>query len=131
MKITNNDLIKLYKGLANINKKLPIQINYIIAKNISELEKTALVIDNERQAIISKYAQRNEDGTFVINEGNYSIPYNKIADFSADINELMSIVNDIPLMTISKEIINQASNERYDVMSTDDMVSLSMIIEEV
>ena len=94
--MTNEEILKVYQGITElINKKavLNIKTSYTLAKNKSVLTPFVQVIENERIKIYDKYGTRSE-------EGNITVPNERIPELEKDADELLAIENKVPIVKI-------------------------------
>ena len=81
--------------------KLPIKVSYAVAKNVNKLEKELDFFNIEKNKMMDKYCEKNDDGTLKISEeGNAKILDKHLDDWNKEYNELLDI--DIDKVQISK-----------------------------
>lgn len=74
MNLTFKDISELYDKLRSISiKKLPFKISYAISKNMAGIEQENKIIESNRIKLIEMYADKDESGKAVINNGEYHI----------------------------------------------------------
>ena len=95
----NKDIYRLYEGLCEIadnsSLRFNIKTSLILAKDKAILEPIYDAIYQSRQSIIKKY------GKLINNGSDWNIPYEKVEEFSSELNELMEIDNNICLEGIT------------------------------
>lgn len=99
MKLTNTQIYNYATGLNEAFKdnaqKLPIKINFYLQKNKSTLLSLAQDIETARFNIISNYGSPSEDGS------QYIIPKEKIEEAQQELNDLLSLEQDVNIYTIN------------------------------
>ena len=108
MKLSNERILRDITALAEIAKKeLPVKVSYAIAKNISKIEKEFKLYDKEREKLIDKYAEKDNDGKVIIGENNQFKIKSECTDaWSKDIRELLDIENDIDIYKFKIDELN-------------------------
>ena len=95
----NQEIYRLYEGLCEIaddpSLRFNIKTSFILAKDKAVLEPIYAAIYQNRQSLIKKY------GKLINNGSDWNIPFEKIEEFSSELNELMEIDNDICLSNIT------------------------------
>ena len=100
MKISNEILVNSVNVLNKLNKlELGIKVGYKLAKNIKNIEKELVIYDKEKQKLINKYAEKNDDNEVKVNE-NGTINILDADGWNKDYKELLEIENDIKLELI-------------------------------
>lgn len=122
--LTNQEICLIAEGLEKIiqdneNKVLfPFGINFLILKNKNLLSQLAREILEEREKIISQYAEINKE------DNTAFIPKEEVENVNNILKELFSIKQDINIQTIFLEDIE-------DIMLTPSQAeSLMFMIEE-
>lgn len=133
MNLTFKDVSELYDNLRNISiKKLPFKISYAISKNMAALESENAIIESNRIKLIEMYADKDESGKAVINNGEYHIAEEIQPAFAKEYNEFMDtqteVLKDVSEINISE--FEKLEDSRYDALSPADMTALSFMISE-
>ena len=124
-KLTNKEIIEKVGMLGEIsNRKLPVKVSYAIGKNISKIESELKHYNKEREKIVDKYCEKDEEGNFKIENGNYVIKENEIENWNKDMKDLQEIVVEIDVHTFSIDMLNG-----YD-MTASEMMCIDFMIEE-
>lgn len=124
-KLTNKEIIEKVGMLGEIsNRKLPVKVSYAIGKNISKIESELKHYNKERENIVDKYCEKDEDGNFKIENGNYVIKENEIENWNKDMKDLQEIIVEIDVHTFSIDMLNG-----YD-MTASEMMCIDFMIEE-
>ncbi|NWK12777.1 hypothetical protein [Clostridium cadaveris] len=105
MKLSNEVLINSINVLSKLNNmELNIKVSYAIAKNIDKLEKELKVYNDQKKKLIEKYSVKGEAGNVKVNEdGTINIQEDKVQDWNKDINELITLENEVDIHQINVE----------------------------
>jgi len=124
MKLSNEKILNDSTKLAQIaQKELPIKASYAIAKNLAKLEAELKTYNTEREKLIQKYSQKDEQGKTMADENNQiTIQKENLDDWNKDIKELLAIENDIDIHKFSIEALNGYSMTAADLMLIDYMI---------
>ena len=99
MKLTNNQIynyaIELQKNFQDETQKLPIKINFYLQKNKNILLELAQNIEQIRTDIIANY------GELDIETNQYTIPPEKVAEVSKELEDLFSLEQEVQIYTVS------------------------------
>ena len=92
IKITLGQLYEAYPILKNVmEQKFTGKIAFQLARLVRELDKEMVTFENSRNAIIEKYAEKDDEGKIVIsNETQVKIENDKINDCNKELFELLS-----------------------------------------
>lgn len=128
MKLTNRKIINdvgLLLKLSNI--QLPVRTSYVISRNIKKIEKELEIYNEERQKLLDKYAEKNEDGSLKVDENDQlKIPNENLKAWNKDINELLDIEIDID---IHKFNIKDLLNSNCEI-TANELILIDYMIEE-
>lgn len=102
MKLTNLQIYNYANALleefgAGCDITLPVKINFFLQKNIQTLTTLGKEVENARLAIVQQYGELNEEGTA------YIIPADKIEAASNELNDLLSLEQDVLIRTFKIE----------------------------
>lgn len=104
MKLTNQEIYNYALALNNAfqdsSQKLPIKINFYLQKNKMTLTELAQEIELERMNIIRNYGSPTEDGN------QYIIPQDKIIETQQELNDLLSLEQEVTIYTININSLN-------------------------
>jgi len=105
MKLSNEKLVNSIEVLSKlINMNLNIKASYMIARNISIIEKEVSIYNSEREKLINKYGIKDEDGKLKLNENNtIQLEQDYLEDWNKDIKELLELEVDVKIEEIDKE----------------------------
>lgn len=122
MKLSNEKILNTINVLGNLNNaQLPIKVAYAVSKNINKIESELKAYNTEKAKLIEKYSEKDEEGKVISNEqGHVTIKNEHIEDWNRDINELLSIENDVDIHKIQ---LNDLLNTNYNISPAE----LSMI----
>ncbi len=73
MKLSNEKLVNSIGVLSKLtNMELPIKLSYAISKNITKIDRELVVYNKERQKLIEKYGEKDEESKLKTKEdGTY------------------------------------------------------------
>ncbi len=101
MKIKNEVLVSSVQVLRKLNAaELPIKLSYKLAKNIKNIDKELALYEEEKQKLINKHGEKDKDSKVKINDDG-SINIANSPEWNKDINELQSIVVEVPIEKIN------------------------------
>jgi hypothetical protein len=110
MKISNEKLANSIEVLNKITTiELPIKLSYAFSKNIIKINRELEVYNKERQRLIEKYGEKDEEGKLKVKE-NGNINILDADNFNKDIKEILEIENEIDIHIIDLESINADVN---------------------
>jgi len=103
MKLTNAVLLNSTKTLSILSQKqLPIKVSFSIARNVSKINDELKIYNDERQKLIMKYCERDEDGKIVKDENKQiKLKDECKEEWNKDMQELLSIENEIDIAKFS------------------------------
>lgn len=128
MKLTNKKIVNDANFLgALVQKQLPVKVSYVIAKNVSKIEKELEIYSKERQKLLDKYSVKGEKGENLIDENNqFQIADEHLESWNKDLNELLDIEVEID---IHKFNINDLLNFNCE-MTPGELMLIDYMIEE-
>lgn len=101
MKLSNQRMLEDMQKLGGIAQKpLPVKASYAIAKNISKFESELRAYGKEREKLIEKYAEKDNEGKVVCNEEG-QITFKDQEGWEKDINLLLEIENEVNIHKFS------------------------------
>lgn len=114
MKLSNEKILNTINVLGNLNNaQLPIKVAYAVSKNINKIESELKAYNTEKAKLIDKYSEKDEEGKVISNEqGHVTIKNEHIEDWNRDINELLSIENEVDIHKIQ---LNDLLNANYNI----------------
>ena len=127
MKLTNSILLNSTKVLSILSQKqLPIKVSFIIARNVSKIDAELKIYNDERQKLILKYCEKDENDK-IVEDDNKQI---KLKDeckeeWSKDIQELLSIENEVDIVKFSIDKIEGIN------ISPSEIMQISYMIEDI
>ncbi|WP_281550166.1 hypothetical protein [Murimonas intestini] len=126
MKIKNSEIVEFLNGVSGIKeKRLPVKVGYAINKNIRGFEDAAVAYEEERRKILDKYLVLGADGKPVDADGQIS--YSDENAYVQDINELLSIENEIDIQQIDFSELEKCDSEQFDSLSIKDISMLEFM----
>lgn len=124
MKLSNEKILADIAKLMEISKKvLPIKASYAIAKNMKKIEDELEIYYKEREKLIDKYAEKDENGNVKIDETGFIVFRDK-ESWDREIKELLAIENDIKIHKFPIDVL-----EGYN-MSPAELMLIEYMIEE-
>ena len=101
MKIKNEVLVNSVQVLRKLNNaELPVRVSYKLAKNIKSIDKELKIYEEEKQKLINKYGEKDEEGKSKVNE-NGMINILDTENWNKDIKELLEIEVEINVEKIN------------------------------
>lgn len=124
MKLSNEKILTDITKLREISKReLPIKASYAIAKNLKKIEDELEIYYKEREKLIDKYAEKDENGKIKVDNNGFIIFKDK-EGWDKEIKELLAIENDIKIHTFPIDVL-----EGYN-MSPAELMLIEYMIEE-
>lgn len=101
MKIKNEILLDSVQVLRKLNNaELPVRVSYKLAKNIKNIDKELKIYEEEKQKLINKYGEKDEEGKLKTKEDG-SINITDTENWNKDIKELLEIEAEINIEKIN------------------------------
>lgn len=115
MKLRNSQIISFLNTYAAIKaKKLPVKLGYAIKKNVSAVTAASEAYSTERNELLERYAQKSENGQFLVNDGCYVIPDQE--GYAKDIEELLNIETEAEIQTVSLDVLEKCDDSRLSLI---------------
>lgn len=125
MKLSNRKILEDINALRMISQKqLPVKISYFVAKNMTKIERELKIYEKERRKLLEKYAERDEDDQFVVEDGKIQIA--DIDNWNKDIEELLDIEVDVKIHKLKLEDLLNANID----IAPGELISIDYMIEE-
>ena len=128
MDLTLGEIRDKYKVFVVISsKKLPIKLSYAISKNLSVLEKEANLIDDNRIKLAEAYAEKNPDGTPIIDKNKcYVINEAALPSLNKEIAEYYRTITSIDICKANiKEL------DKLEESSPAEISALDFMLEDI
>lgn len=124
MKLSNEKILNDAAKLSEISQKmLPVKASYAIAKNIAKLDVELKIYNAERNKLIEKYSQKDEQGKPIVVENNQvKLQEECLEDWSRDIKELLEIENDIDIQKFSINVLKDRDMTPAELVLIDYMI---------
>mgnify|MGYP001143139418 FL=1 len=91
MKLSNENLVNSIGVLSKLTQmELPIKLSYALSKNITKIDRELTVYNKERQKLIEKYGEKDEEGKLKTKEDG-TINILDIDSFNKDLKEILEI----------------------------------------
>ena len=98
MKLSNKKIVADVNTLSVIaQRKLPVKAGFAIAKNLNKIESVLNIYNKERQKLIDKYCEKDEEGKLKTENNTYEIKEGLKEDFNKESEELLEIENEIDI----------------------------------
>lgn len=125
-----SEIVKISNCIDEIkDKKLPIKMSLILIRNSKKLNEVVKDIDNKRFEVISQYADKDQNGQILSENGQFKVS-NNLTDFENDLKELFNTQINIQLDTLFMEDIQKCDNEKYDSLTMEEVDALQSIMTE-
>lgn len=125
MILSNREIIENINALRGLSQKqLPIKVSYFVAKNISKIENELKVYEKERQKLLDKYAEKDDNGNMVL-EGN-NIKIEDTDNWNKDIQELLDIEVDVKIHKLKRDDLLNANID----ITPNELISIDYMIDE-
>lgn len=131
MKITNRQVIEFINSVsANklASKRLPVKFAYAISRNLDKMNDIITSYETARKTLLDQYAEKDEEGKAKVKDGNYVIQEDQKQAFSDEMKELLEIENEIDLHTINMDEVEKCDTDKYDSLTTADLMTLDVMI---
>ena len=131
MKITNRQVIEFINSVsANklASKRLPVKVAYAISRNLDKMNNIITSYETARKTLLDQYAEKDEEGKAKVKDGNYVIQEGQKQAFSDEMKELLEVENEIDLHTINMDEVEKCDTDKYDSLTTADLMTLDIMI---
>lgn len=131
MKITNRQVIEFINSVsANklASKRLPVKVAYAISRNLNKMNNIITSYETARKTLLDQYAEKDEEGKAKVKDGNYVIQEDQKQAFSDEMKELLEVENEIDLHTINMDEVEKCDTDKYDSLTTADLMTLDIMI---
>lgn len=131
MKITNRQVIEFINNVsANklASKRLPVKVAYAISRNLDKMNNIITSYETARKTLLDQYAEKDEEGKAKVEDGNYVIQEDQKQAFSDEMKELLEVENEIDLHTINMDEVEKCDTDKYDSLTTADLMTLDIMI---
>ena len=131
MKITNRQVIEFINSVsANklASKRLPVKVAYAISRNLDKMNNIITSYETARKTLLDQYAEKDEEGKAKVKDGNYVIQEDQKQAFSNEMKELLEVENEIDLHTINMDEVEKCDTDKYDSLTTADLMTLDIMI---
>lgn len=131
MKITNRQVIEFINNVsANklASKRLPVKVAYAISRNLDKMNNIITSYETARKTLLDQYAEKDKEGKAKVKDGNYVIQEDQKQAFSDEMKELLEVENEIDLHTINMDEVEKCDTDKYDSLTTADLMTLDIMI---
>lgn len=110
MKLSNEKLVNSIGVLSKLtNMELPIKLSYAFSKNITKIDRELTVYNKEREKLINKYGEKDEEGNLKTKEDG-TINILDIDSFNKDLKEILEIETEVDIHLIDLEKVDADIN---------------------
>lgn len=110
MKLSNEKLVNSIGVLSKLtNMELPIKLSYAISKNITKIDRELTTYNKERQKLIEKYGEKDEECNLKTKEDG-TINILDIDSFNKDLKEILEIETEVDIHLIDLEKVDADIN---------------------
>ena len=103
-------------------KKLPVNVSFIIYRNIKKLIPIIQDIENNRKDLLQKYMKKDDNGNPVITDNKYDLT--DLNAFNKQMNELLNTDINIDFDKISKFDIQRCDEDKFDSLTLEEIAVL-------
>ena len=103
-------------------KKLPVNVSFIIYRNIKKLIPVIQDIENNRKDLLQKYMKKDDNGNPVIIDNKYDLT--DLNAFNKQMNELLNTDINIDFDKISKFDIQRCDEDKFDSLTLEEIAVL-------
>ena len=129
MKLTNEKIIT-FMSIDLTAKKLPIKLGYAYSVNRSACEVLKNEYETRYNETIRKYAERDEEGNMIPPDEQGIIHISDMAAFTEEMNELATMEIEVPITTVSVDVLEKCDEEMFDSLSVAEISSIAFMIED-
>ncbi|WP_394898939.1 hypothetical protein [Clostridium paraputrificum] len=110
MKLSNERLVNSVGVLSKLtNLELPIKLSYAFSKNITKIDTELRVYNMEREKLLNKYGEKDEEGKLKLSEkGEVNILDRE--NFNKEIAELLKCESEIDIHLIDLDKVDAKIN---------------------
>lgn len=132
MKITNRQLLTIFNGISEVKKKkLPVKLGYAINKNLGIMQDSATAYNNERQGIVDKYCEKDENGEAKTSGTQYVFAdTNDLNAYLEEMRDLLDIENELNIHTITIADIEKCDSDKFDALTPEELELLAFMIAD-
>lgn len=103
-------------------KKLPVNVSFIIYRNVKKLIPIIQDIENNRKDLLQKYMKKDDNGNPVIINNKYDLT--DLNAFDKQMNELLNTDINIDFDKISKFDIQRCDEDKFDSLTLEEIAVL-------
>lgn len=131
MKITNRQVIEFINNVSVnklASKRLPVKVAYAISRNLDKMNNIITSYETARKTLLDQYTEKDEEGKAKVEDGSYVIQEDQKQAFSDEMKELLEVENEIDLHTINMDEVEKCDTDKYDSLTTADLMTLDIMI---
>lgn len=126
-----SEVANMYSVIMGMGKKrMPIRMSRVLTRNARKMESIVKDFDEDKQKILEKYGEKNEDGTLKYTEnGGVKVPDQR--GFFAELNEVGSMEVEVTLEKILEQDLERCDSEpEYDTLTKEEVDVLDIMLED-
>ncbi len=131
-KLTFSEVKRKYEILGSfVDKVLPRKVTTAIARTVAKFEKELEFYDKQRADVVKRYALKNEDGTYIIENNAYTFESKDDEKaFIEEIEQLNSTEVDVEIMRFDVSELERCDIvDKYDKLTAREELALEFIID--
>lgn len=124
MKLSNRTIINTINAIGGARERaLPIKASYAISKNLLKLEKEVEAYNLEREKLLKKYAEKDEEGEIKADElGNIKFVKKYKEKWNKEISELLDIEVEVDIHKFDLSVLDNVEMSVQELMAIDFMI---------
>jgi hypothetical protein len=123
IKLSNRKIVEDVNTLSILaQKKLPVKAGFAIAKNLNKIEGILNAYNKERQKLIDRYCEKDEDGKAKVENNSYAIKEESKDDFNKESEELLDIENEIEIHKFKLETLDNTEISIVELQAIEYMI---------
>lgn len=106
MRLSNEKLVNSIGVLSKLtNMELPIKLSYAFSKNITKIDRELTAYNKERQKLIEKYGEKDEEEKLKTKEDG-TINILDLDSFNKDLKEILEIETEVDIHVIDLDKVD-------------------------
>ena len=126
-----SEVANMYSVIMGMGKKrMPIRMSRVLTRNARKMENIVKDFDEDKQKILEKYGEKNEDGTLKYTE-NGGVKVIDQRGFFAELDEVGSMEVEVTLEKILEQDLERCDSEPgYDTLTKEEVDVLDAMLED-
>lgn len=122
MELKAIDILNKFESLTKLaDKELDLSTAITIAKNLKELSLSKDIIDKKRNALIVKYAEKDENENVVQNDDG-SVKILDVISFNKEISDILDTTIEVNISKLKKDKMTDIKISAKDILSITDIL---------